>query len=83
MMEIAVYRGNNPEKPQKTLVFSLHFATLCDIMVLLGGDDVAKYEQYDTVLLKNGQTAAIVEVLASGAYIADIGHSPSDWKKMS
>lgn len=40
---------------------------------------MAKYEQYDTVLLKDGQTAAIVEVLASGAYIADIGHSPSEW----
>lgn len=37
------------------------------------------YEQYDTVILKDGRSAAIVEVLAPGVYIADIGSSPKDW----
>lgn len=36
--------------------------------------------QYDTVVLKNGQTAAIVEKLSDTQFIADIGDSPEDWE---
>ena len=36
-------------------------------------------EEFDSVLLKNGQTAAIVDKLSEDAFIADIGDSPEDW----
>lgn len=35
--------------------------------------------QYDTVILKDGREAAIVEVLDASHFIADIGDSPADW----
>ena len=38
-----------------------------------------KIKQYDTVLLKDGRRAAIVEVLSDTQFIADIGSSPKDW----
>jgi len=38
-----------------------------------------KIGEFDTVLLKNGQTAAIVHVLSEDTFIADIGDSPEDW----
>ena len=38
-----------------------------------------KIEEYDTVILKNGQSAAIVEKLSEDTFIADIGDSPKDW----
>ena len=37
------------------------------------------YKEYETVLLKDGRVAAIVELLGEGVYIADVGHSPKDW----
>ena len=37
------------------------------------------YKEYETVLLKDGRIAAIVEVLGENTYIADVGHSPKDW----
>ena len=37
-------------------------------------------KQYDTVLLKNGQIAAIVEVFSKEDFLVDIGDSPSDWE---
>lgn len=37
------------------------------------------YKEYETVLLKDGRVAAIVEVLGEDTYIADVGHSPKDW----
>ncbi|MCI9058157.1 MAG: hypothetical protein HFF76_13085 [Oscillospiraceae bacterium] len=40
---------------------------------------MAKYQEFDTVLLKDGRIVTIVEVLGPGAYIADVGHSPRDW----
>lgn len=40
---------------------------------------MAKYQEFDTVLLKDGRIAAIVEVSGPDAYIADVGHSPRDW----
>ena len=37
-----------------------------------------KIEEFDTVLLKNGQTAAIVDKLSEDTFIADIGDSPEN-----
>ena len=36
-------------------------------------------EEFDTVLLKDEQTAAIVHKLSEDTFIADIGDSPEDW----
>lgn len=36
-------------------------------------------KQYDTVLLKDGRKAAIVEKLDQEHFIADVGESPRDW----
>lgn len=38
-----------------------------------------KIKEYDTVLLKDGRRAAIVEVLSDTQFIADVGSSPKDW----
>ena len=38
-----------------------------------------KIEEFDTVILKNGQSAAVVEKLSEDTFIADIGDSPQDW----
>ena len=40
---------------------------------------IVKILEFDTVLLKNGQTATIVEKLSEDTFIADIGDSPKDW----
>lgn len=39
-----------------------------------------KIEQYCTVLLKDGRTAAIVEVFSDTDFLADVGDSPKDWE---
>mgnify|MGYP006875883446 CR=1 FL=1 len=39
-----------------------------------------KVEQYDTVLLKDGRRAAIVEKFSETDFMADVGSSPSDWE---
>ena len=36
-------------------------------------------EEFDTVLLKDGQTVAIVDKLSEDTFIADIGDSPENW----
>ena len=36
-------------------------------------------EEFDTVLLKDWQTAAIVDKLSEDTFIADIGDSPENW----
>ena len=38
-----------------------------------------KIEEFDTVLLKDGQTAAIVDKLSEDTFIADIGDSLEVW----
>lgn len=38
-----------------------------------------KIKEFDTVILKNGKSAAIVEKLSEDTFIADIGDSPKDW----
>lgn len=40
-------------------------------------------KEFDTVLLKDGRTASIVEVFENKAFIADIGSSPKDWETIS
>ncbi|MCH5212259.1 MAG: hypothetical protein J1G06_04525 [Oscillospiraceae bacterium] len=42
-----------------------------------------KIKQFDTVLLKDGREAAIVEVLDDKCFIADVGDSPEDWDTIS
>ena len=42
-----------------------------------------KIKQYDEVLLKDGRTAAIVEVLSDVEFLADVGSSPADWDTIS
>lgn len=39
-----------------------------------------RIKQYDTVLLKDGRIAAIVEVFSDTAFLADVGSSPKDWE---
>lgn len=39
-----------------------------------------KIKQYDTVLLKDGRKAAVVEVLDQDTFIADVGSSEKDWE---
>lgn len=36
--------------------------------------------QYDTVLLKDGREASIVEAFDDKMFIADVGSSPKDWE---
>jgi hypothetical protein len=43
---------------------------------------MAKYQEFDSVLLKDGRIASIVEVYELGTYDADVGHSPKDWKTL-
>ena len=40
---------------------------------------MAKYQQCESVLLKDGRIATIVEVYEPDTYDADIGDSPEDW----
>lgn len=37
-------------------------------------------KQYDTVLLKDGREASIVEAFENKVFIADVGSSPKDWE---
>lgn len=39
-----------------------------------------RIKQYDTVLLKDGRIATIVEVFSDTAFLADVGSSPKDWE---
>lgn len=36
--------------------------------------------QYDSVILKDGRRAAIVEVWDATHFLADVGSSPMDWE---
>lgn len=40
-------------------------------------------KQFDTVLLKDGRTAAIVEAFDNKVFVADIGDSPKNWDTIS
>ncbi len=37
-------------------------------------------KQYDSVILKDGRRAAIVEAFDNKVFIADVGSSPKDWE---
>lgn len=37
-------------------------------------------KQYDTVLLKDGREAAVVEAFDNRSFIVDVGDSPKDWE---
>ena len=39
-----------------------------------------KINQYDTVLLKDGREAVIVEKFSEKDFLADVGDSPADWE---
>ena len=36
-------------------------------------------KRYDTVILKDGRTGVVVEILKD-VYIVDVGNSPKDWE---
>lgn len=38
-----------------------------------------KINEYDTVLLKDGRTVAIVEKFDATHFLADVGDGPKDW----
>ncbi len=40
---------------------------------------MAIYKEFESVRLKGGKIATIVEVLGNGRYIADVGCSPKNW----
>ena len=40
-------------------------------------------KQYDTVILKDGRRAVIVEAFENKAFLADVGDSPKDWDTIS
>lgn len=40
-------------------------------------------KEFDTVLLKDGREAAIVEAFENKEFMADIGESPKDWETIS
>ena len=37
-------------------------------------------KQYDTVLLKDGRRACVVEEFENKVFIVDVGSSPKDWE---
>ena len=39
-----------------------------------------KVKQYDTVLLKDGRRASIVEAFEGKVFIADVGSNEKDWE---
>ena len=39
-----------------------------------------KIREFDTVILKDGRKASIVEVLSDTVFIADVGSNPTDWE---
>ena len=41
--------------------------------------DSLKIEEFDVVLLKDGQEATIVEKLSETDFLVDVGSSPKDW----
>lgn len=38
-----------------------------------------KIKQYDTVILKDGREAAVVEIWDDTHFLVDVGDSPTDW----
>ena len=42
-----------------------------------------RVKQYDTVFLKDGREAVIVERFSDTVFLADVGDSPADWETIS
>lgn len=40
-------------------------------------------KQYDTVILKDGREATVVEVFSDRDFLADVGDSPENWETIS
>lgn len=40
-------------------------------------------EQYDKVLLKDGNKGVVVEAFENKVFIVDVGNSPEDWETIS
>ncbi len=40
-------------------------------------------KQFDTVILKDGREAAVVEAYDNRVFIVDVGDSPEDWETIS
>ncbi|MEG0115972.1 MAG: hypothetical protein RSA00_06080 [Hydrogenoanaerobacterium sp.] len=40
-------------------------------------------KEFDTVVLKDGRMADIMDVSSPETYVADIGSSPKDWEQYS
>lgn len=40
-------------------------------------------KQFDTVLLKDGRMAAVMEAFENKVFIVDVGDSPEDWDTIS
>ena len=40
-------------------------------------------KQFDTVFLKDGRTAAVMETFENKAFLVDVGNSPEDWDTIS
>lgn len=39
-------------------------------------------KEFDTVLLKDGRKASVMEVFPNGSLIVDVGSSPEDWETL-
>lgn len=39
-------------------------------------------KEFDTVLLKDGRRASVMEVFPNGSLIVDVGSSPEDWETL-
>lgn len=40
-------------------------------------------KEFDTVLLKDGREASVMEVFDDKAFIVDVGSSPTDWETIN
>lgn len=40
-------------------------------------------KEFDTVLLKDGREASVVEAFENKAFIVDVGSTPEDWETIS
>ena len=45
--------------------------------------EVVIIKQFDTVLLKDGRMAAVMEAFENKVFIVDVGDSPEDWDTIS
>lgn len=43
---------------------------------------MVQVKEFDSVLLKDGRTASVMEVFPDGSLIVDVGSSPADWETL-